>query len=292
MIWGQTHWIFYHVLHIGIGYFFYFQFNLEGFVYSLIPSIITSSSSWIYYKKRKMFIEKDYYPIGGEKEHVLKTLPYKYIQIYIFKVLWYGFVTLVSSSIFFNDDEPTVSSSFLVNDDEPTVSNPSLVIDDKSTFIMSRELQDYLFTVENILESYVEYENKLSDFLTKRTETQFLNNSVELDILSENLWNDRIKFNVKISKITLDEREEDFIDNFFGYVMSLYKTINQLSYIFKTYQKVKEKKIIYDENDYNKDQKLYLKLIEEYQTKGNYVNSLLEKMLIQEPIPFDQKIKN
>jgi len=171
-------------------------------------------------------------------------------------------------------------------------SNPSLVIDDKSTFIMSRELQDYLFTVENILESYVEYENKLSDFLTRRIETQFLKNSVELDILSENLWNDRINFNNKINNVTLDEREEDFINNFFGYVTSLYKTINQLSYIFKINQRVKEKKIIYDESDYNKDQKLYLQLIEEYQTKGNYVNSLLEKMMIQEPIPFDQKIKN
>ena len=171
-------------------------------------------------------------------------------------------------------------------------SNPSLVIDDKSTFIMSRELQNYLFTVENILESYVEYKNKLSDFLTRRIETQFLKNSVELDILSENLWNDRINFNNKINNVTLDEREEDFINNFFGYVTSLYKTINQLSYIFKKYQRVKEKKIIYDESDYNKDQKLYLQLIEEYQTKGNYVNSLLEKMMIQEPIPFDQKIKN
>lgn len=145
---------------------------------------------------------------------------------------------------------------------------------------ISRELQEYLFYSQDILEKYIsiqdEFFSPLKDTTDYRDYKSFNN---QLSLLNKKLTNKKDTFLKTMNNYT-SKREMELIELFNVYVDKLNITIFHLSSISRKLSVDS----FYTYNEYPNDIDRFFNLRDDYLKLGEEVNTLLENILITPPI--------
>ena len=146
--------------------------------------------------------------------------------------------------------------------------------EDKIT--LSKEVQDYLFSTQEILQEYIsildEIFTLLRDTLDYRDYKSFSN---QLTLLNVKLMGSKERM-LNTVGIDLSDREKKLVEVMNQYVDKLSKTISQLNYVSSKLIDI----LSYPSNEYSDDINKFWVLRDDYMIYREKVNTLLEDFLI------------